>query len=98
MKRKRGRSGKGEVRPPKAETRLERKAAGDMTLGQMLDDLPKACDIGAKVDAQGFKKSWVGYKFHIDTAGAGIPIGCDSHMDAFFSLAHSVPYRNFCHG
>ena len=76
MKRKRGRSGKGEVRPPKAETRLERKAAGDMTLGQMLDDLPKACDIGAKVDAQGFKKSWVGYKFHIDTAGAGIPISC----------------------
>ena len=21
-------------------------------------------------------------------------MGCDSHMDAFFSLAHSVPYRN----
>ena len=56
MKRKRGRPRKGEVRPPKAKTRLERQAAGDMTLGQMLDDLPKACDIGAKVDAQGFKK------------------------------------------
>ena len=76
MKRKRGRPRKGEVRPPKAKTRLERQAAGDMTLGQMLDDLPKACDIGAKVDAQGFKNSWVGYKFYIDSTDAGIPISC----------------------
>ena len=76
MKRKRGRPRKGEVRPPKAKTRLERQAAGDITLGQMLDDLPKACDIGAKVDAQGFKNSWVGYKFHIDSTDAGIPISC----------------------
>ena len=31
MKCKRGRPQKGEVRPPKAKTRLERQAAGDMT-------------------------------------------------------------------
>ena len=37
MKRKQGRLRKGEVRPPKAKTRLERQDAGDMTLGQMLD-------------------------------------------------------------
>ena len=47
-----------------------------MTPGQMLDDLPKACDRGAKVDAQGFKNSWVGYKLHIDTAEGGIPVSC----------------------
>ena len=76
MKRERGRPRKGEVRPPKAKTRLERQAAGDMTPGQMLDDLPKACDRSAKVDAQGFRKSWVGYKFYIDTADAGILISC----------------------
>ena len=76
MKRKRGRPRKGEVRPPKAKARLERQTAGDMTLGQMLDDLPKACDIGAKVNAKSLKKSWVGYKFHIDTADAGILISC----------------------
>ena len=72
MKRERGRLRKGEVRPPKAKTRLERQATSDMTLGEMLDDLPNACDIGAKVDAQGFKNSRVGYKFHIDTADTGI--------------------------
>ena len=33
MKRKRGRPRKGEERPPKDKTRLERQAAGDMTLG-----------------------------------------------------------------
>ena len=46
MKRKRGRPRKGEERPPKDKTRLERQAAGDMTLEQMLDDLPKDCDRG----------------------------------------------------
>ena len=66
MKHKRGRPRKDEVRPPKAKTRLERQAAGDMTLEQMFDDLPKACDRGAKVNAQGLKNAWVGYKLHID--------------------------------
>ena len=47
-KRKRGRLQKGEVRPPKAKTRLERQTAGDMTLKQMLDDLPKDCNTGTK--------------------------------------------------
>ena len=57
MKRKRGRPRKGEERPPKDKTRLERQAAGDMTLEQMLDDLPKDCDRGAKVNAQGFRNA-----------------------------------------
>ena len=58
MKRKRGRPRKGEERPPKDKTRLERQAAGDMTLEQMLDDLPKDCDRGAKVNAQGFSPDY----------------------------------------
>ena len=76
MKCKRGRLRKGEEHPPKAKTRLERQAAGDMTLEQMLDDLPKACDRGAKVNAQGFRNAWVGYKFHIDAIDTGMPVSC----------------------
>ena len=91
MKRKRGRLRKGEVQPPKAKTRLERQTAGDMTLGQMLNDLPKACDIGAKVDAKGFKKSWVGYKFHIDTADAGIPISCILSFASLHDRQAAIP-------
>ena len=76
MKRKRGRPRKGEERPPKDKTRLERQAAGDMTLEQMLDDLPKDCDRGAKVNAQGFRNAWIGYKLHIDAIDNGIPVVC----------------------
>ena len=47
-----------------------------MTLEQMLDDLPKACDRGAKVNVQGFRNAWFGYKFHIDAIDAGIPVSC----------------------
>ena len=76
MKRKRGRPRKGEERPPKDKTRLERQAAGDMTLEQMLDDLSKDCDRGAKVNAQGYRNAWVGYKFHIDAIDSGMPVVC----------------------
>jgi hypothetical protein len=37
-------------------------------------DLPVFCNIGAKKNAQGFKKSWKGYKLHLDTADCGVPL------------------------
>ena len=47
-----------------------------MTLAAMLADLPRACDVGAKRNAKGFKETWIGYKLHIDTADGEIPISC----------------------
>ena len=38
-----------------------------MTLAAMLADLPRACDVGAKRNAKGFKETWIGYKLHIGT-------------------------------
>jgi hypothetical protein len=72
--KKRGRPKKGEE-CIKAPTRLEKQAAG-MKLLEMLDDLPKACDVGSKKNSKGFKSSWTGYKLHIDSADGGIPISC----------------------
>jgi hypothetical protein len=72
--KKRGRPKKGEVRE-KALTRIE-KQAGGMDLPDMLQDLPKACDVGTKKNSQGYKTSWIGYKLHIDSADGGIPISC----------------------
>ncbi len=72
--KKRGRPKKGEERP-KVPSRLERQSGG-MSLPAMLDDLPKACDVGAKKNSQGYKISWRGYKLHIDAADGGIPISC----------------------
>ncbi len=70
--RKRGRPRKGEERT-KQPGRLERQANG-MDLDEMLDDLPKAYDHGAKTNAKGGRGAWCGYKLHIDTADCGVPL------------------------
>ena len=49
-KRKRGRPRRGEERP-KEPTRLQRQQ--QMTLPEMLDDLPQVCDVGTKRNAKG---------------------------------------------
>lgn len=71
---KRGRPKKGETRV-KELTRIEKQAEG-MSLPDMLQDLPKACDVGTKKNSKGYKTSWIGYKLHIDSADGGIPISC----------------------
>jgi transposase len=62
---KRGRPRQGEERI-KPLTRIEKQANG-MSLADMLDDLPKACDVGTKKNSKG-------YKLHFDVADGGIPI------------------------
>lgn len=57
-------------------TRVERQCSGTMTLEQILDELPKACDAGCKNDSRGNKSVWVGYKLHLDVADGQIPISC----------------------
>jgi len=47
-----------------------------MPLTEMLEELPKPCDVGEKCNSKGYKSSWVGYKLHIDAADGGIPISC----------------------
>jgi hypothetical protein len=72
--RKPGRPRKGEEPPPPEPTRLERQTK--MTLEEMIDELPKACNVGTKKNSKGYKESWVGYKLHIDSADGQIPISC----------------------
>ncbi len=72
--KQRGRPKKGEIRE-KMLTRIEKQATG-ITLAEMLDDLPTACDVGTKKNSKGYKTSWTGYKLHIDSADGGIPISC----------------------
>ena len=74
VKHRRGRPRKGEVRPPPPVRRIERQAG--MDLAEMLADLPRHCDVGAKRNAKGHQETWIGYKLHIDTADGEIPISC----------------------
>ena len=69
---KRGRPKKGEVRPAPEPSPLERQRM--QTLAQMLAELDTDCATGTKINAQGYKISWKGYKLHLDTACCGVPI------------------------
>ena len=57
---------------PPSDTRLGRQRS--MSLPEMLEDLPKQCDIGAKKNSQGNTDYWRGYKLHLDVADGQIPI------------------------
>lgn len=70
--KKKGRPKKGGIRPAPEPKRLEKQL--EMTLEEMLEDLPKRCDVGCKKNSKGFKETWKGYKLHIDTADGDIPI------------------------
>ena len=73
QKRGRGRPSKGSE-PSKQAKRIERQ--GSMNLGEMLRDLPDKCDVGAKKDSKGYKRTWTGWKLHIDSGDFGIPLSC----------------------
>lgn len=57
---------------PPPDTRLARQRS--MSLSEMLEELPKHCDIGAKTNSQGNQEFWRGYKLHLDVADGQIPI------------------------
>ena len=57
---------------PPSDTRLARQRS--MNLPEMLEELPKPCDIGGKKNSQGNTEFWRGYKLHLDVADGQIPI------------------------
>jgi hypothetical protein len=66
----------GAAKHPEQMTRLERQCSGTMTVAEMLDELPRNCDVGCKLDSRGNKYRWSGYKLHLDVADGQIPISC----------------------
>jgi IS5 family transposase len=72
-KKKRGRPKKGEIREGKKEERRLDKQI-NQSPEEALKEIPTVCDVGTKTNAKGYKESWVGYKFHLDTADCGLPI------------------------
>ena len=72
-KRGRGRPRKGEA-VERPERRLERQR--DMSLDEMIGDLPKGCAVGSKRSAKGRRGSWTGCRPHIDAADGEVPVSC----------------------
>jgi hypothetical protein len=69
-KRHRGRPRKDE--PPAPKPRLERQP--EMSLPEMLAELPTACDRGCKMGTDGRKHRWKGYKLHGDVSDSQVPL------------------------
>ena len=57
---------------PPSDTRLARQRS--MSLPEILQELPKQCDIGGKKNSHGKTEYWRGYKLHLDVADGQIPI------------------------
>jgi hypothetical protein len=93
--KKRGRPKKGEEQP-KEPTRLEKQMAGQ-TLPEMLDDLPRACNVGCKRNSKGHASSWTGYKLHIDAADGGIPISCVITSASVHDSQVAIPLAEITH-
>jgi hypothetical protein len=71
----RGKGSKGGFSKAKAAehgTRIQRQR--HQKLDQMLKDLPRQCDSGAKKNSQGNEQYWRGYKLHLDVADGQLPI------------------------
>lgn len=71
-KKKRGRPKKGEEGPELEPTKVEKQRT--MILKDMLNELPKVCDKGAKKDSKGNTMYWNGYKLHLTTVDGCIPV------------------------
>lgn len=72
-RRRRGRPINSKTKP-KQKKLIERQL--EMSIDEILENLPEACDIGAKVNSKGLLQRWIGYKLHIDSADGQIPISC----------------------
>lgn len=71
--KKLGRPKKEEVRP-KELSRIEKQASGQMSLEEILKELPVKCNKGCKTNSKGIKSFWVGYKLHLTVSDNYIPL------------------------
>ncbi len=70
----RGRPKKCEQQMPQKQEVRRIEKQKNMTLSEMLEDLPKLCDKGVKKDSKGNLMHWNGYKLHLDTIDGDIPV------------------------
>jgi transposase len=69
-KKRRGRPKKGEIRPAKPETAIERQV--HESLEDSLKNIDTACARGCKKNSHGAVRFWTGYKLHLVTSAARV--------------------------
>ncbi len=58
----------------KEMTRIEKQVSGTMSLDEMLLELPRKCNVGAKTNSKGSLQWWIGYKLHLSVDDNGVPL------------------------
>jgi transposase len=71
-KKVRGRPKKGEIRPPKPETVIEKQV--HESVEDSLKNIDTACAHGCKKNSHGVTQFWTGYKLHLDVSDTGFPL------------------------
>jgi hypothetical protein len=71
--KKMGRPKKGKEKP-KEMKRLEKQVSGQLSLADMIQELPKHCDKGGKTNSKGNLQFWIGYKLHLTSDENGVPL------------------------
>lgn len=93
--KKRGRPGKDEPPRVKEPTRLQLQP--NRTLAENLADLPYLCDVGCKRNSQGYKKTWIGYKLHIDSVDGDIPVSAILTSASTHDSQVAIPLAQMTH-
>lgn len=55
-------------------TRIQKQAAGKMSLPEMIQDIPTHCNIGRKNSSSGHMYAWIGYKLHLAVDDNSVPL------------------------
>jgi hypothetical protein len=71
-KKRRGWSQKGEIRPPKPETAIEKQVYE--IVEDSLKNIDTACAHGCKKNSHEVTRFWTGYKWHLDVSDTGFPL------------------------
>jgi transposase len=71
-KKRRGRPKKGEIRPGKPETVIEKQV--HESVEDALKNIDTACAHGCKKNSHGVTRFWTGYKLHLDVSDTGFPL------------------------
>ena len=95
-KRKRGRPRQGEAKPIKEPKRLDLQIGRN--LAENMADLPTRCDVGTKLNAKGYKTSWTGYKFHIDSIDGDIPVSAILSSASMHDSQAAIPLAQMTAG
>ena len=79
IKSQKKRAPKGSVK----KTRIQKQVSGEMSLDEMIKDLPTYCNIGRKNSSSGHMYAWIGYKLHLSVDDNSIPLAA---MISFASM------------